>query len=307
MYRSLLVPLDGSAFGEQALPAALSIARRAGAALRVVHVHVPYTLTYGDSLAPFADAVEERTLRSEHGYLDELTQKLASATSLPVTFALIEGTAVAEKLEADAAANQIELIVMTTHGRGPMSRLWLGSVADELVRRSSTPILMIRPGNQSLDLSQETAFQHILVPLDGSDCAEQALEQAIALGSLMQSQYTLVRVVGVLVPLRPDPLSYAAVGAIQPSLEERRAQAEAYLQQKAGALRQRGLTVETQTIIDHQPALAILNAAQVLNADLIAMTTHGYRGLTRLLLGSVADKVLRGASTPVLLQRPVAR
>jgi nucleotide-binding universal stress UspA family protein len=166
---------------------------------------------------------------------------------------------------------------------------------------------MVRPGDQSLDLSQDHAFQHILVPLDGSDCAEQALEQAIALGGLMQSQYTLIRVVGPLIATGLDPLGYAVVGGFEPPLEELRAQAEAYLEQKAASLRQRGLTVQTQAIIDQQPALAILNAAQTLNVDLIAMTTHGYRGLTRLLLGSVADKVLRGASIPVLLQRPAPR
>ena len=139
MYRSLLVPLDGSAFAEHALPLALSIARRAGASVNVVQVHVPFTPLYADSMSPGTYEAEAKVLEQERAYLDGIAKRLASISSVPVTSALLEGEVVAETLNGHAAAAEADLIVMTTHGRGPLSRFWLGSVADEMVRRATTP------------------------------------------------------------------------------------------------------------------------------------------------------------------------
>jgi nucleotide-binding universal stress UspA family protein len=91
MYRSLLVPLDGSAFGEHALPFALSIARRAGATVNLVQVHVPFTLLYVDSLSPGSYEAEARMKVQEQNYLDEVVKRLATAASVPVTSALTSG------------------------------------------------------------------------------------------------------------------------------------------------------------------------------------------------------------------------
>ena len=85
--------------------------------------------------------------------------------------------------------------MMTTHGHGPLSRFWLGSVADEMVRRATTPILLVRPHEKAIDLAAEPVLRHILIPLDGSALAEQVLGPAAALGSLLQcDDYTLLRV-----------------------------------------------------------------------------------------------------------------
>ena len=87
---------------------------------------------------------------------------------------------------------------MTTHGRGPLTRFWLGSVADELVRRASVPLLLVRPHEGVPDLAQEPILQHLLIPLDGSELAEQVLEPAVALGTLMAADYSLLRIYGPL-------------------------------------------------------------------------------------------------------------
>src|SRR5947209_4350450 len=122
MYRKLLVPLDGSTFGEHALPLALSIARRAKAAIELVHVHVP--LVYVDY---FDDALDQDSRTREQAYLDAVVQRLATVSRVPMRAVLLTGPIV-DVLQEQVLATGADLIVMTTHGRGPLSRFWLGSV-----------------------------------------------------------------------------------------------------------------------------------------------------------------------------------
>ncbi len=93
MYRSLLVPLDGSAFAEHALPLALGLARRAGAAVNVAQVRVPFTMMFTDSLMPGIYESEARVLEQERAYLDGIVQRVRSLAPVAVTCALLEGTA----------------------------------------------------------------------------------------------------------------------------------------------------------------------------------------------------------------------
>ncbi len=301
MYRSLLVPLDGSAFAEHALPLALGLARRAEASLNLVSVHVPLLSVAADSIAPGTCEAEARALAQERAYLDEIVRRLATQATVPVTSALLESAAVAELLAEHAAKTNADLVVMTTHGRGPLSRLWLGSVADEMVRRATTPVLLVRPHEKGVDFAAEPQVRHILVPLDGSALAEQMLAPARVLGGVSQAEFTLLRVYGPAIDV--DPLGYAAQEGVEGADEQLRVRAQDYLQRVAEGLSGQGCKVQTQAVAGQHPATAILDAAQNLAVSLIALETHGRRGLPRLLLGSVADKVIRGATVPVLVHR----
>jgi len=230
MYRSLLVPLDGSAFSEQALPFALSIARRAGAAVNLVGVCVPYTFMSADGVTSWS-------------YLHRIVNRLTAAETVPVTATFLEGPLVAEVLQHHAAATGADLIVMTTHGRGPLSRFWLGSVADELVRRATTPVLLVRPQESAADLAVDRVLKHILIPLDGSTLSEQVLEPALALGSLMQADYTLLHVYGLSTDPALDPMTYPLAGGGEPPIERMRADTEGYLAQVAERLKANGFRV----------------------------------------------------------------
>jgi nucleotide-binding universal stress UspA family protein len=174
MYRSILVPLDGAAFGEHALPLALALARRSGATVRLVHVcPAPQQSFFAESGA--ADAGETAGLSRERAgaYLDQLAACLSDRWEVPITTSVLEGPA-AETLHDHALASSADLVVMTTHAHGPLPRLWLGSVADALVRRLPLPILLVRPHGEVLDVLEEVheqPFQHILIPLDGSPLA----------------------------------------------------------------------------------------------------------------------------------------
>jgi nucleotide-binding universal stress UspA family protein len=306
MYRTIMVPLDGSSLGEHALPLALGIARRAGAAVELVHVRTPA----GPNLlggAPDAPALGETPLEQvdeqARAYMGQLAVNLSARWNVAMTAVVLEGRAV-DILYDHALASGADLVVMTTHGYGPLTRAWMGSVADTLVRRLPMPILLTRPLDEALDLlaqAHEPAFQHVLIPLDGSPLSEEILEPAVALGSLMQARYTLLQALDPLVAKHTRP-PYA-VGLDLYMLEELRKRAQDYLAGVAKRLRAQSLVVRTELVVE-QPHVAILDYARDHAVDLIALSTHGRGGLTRLLLGSVADKVVRGAGVPVLLRRP---
>ena len=303
MIRSILVPLDGSEFSEQALPTAGAIAHREGATLRLVTVHVPTAiLPFGGSM-PIEAEVERRERESAEKRLGQLARRVAEDYEIPVEHVLLDGPVV-ETIDRFATETGVELIVMTTHGRSGLQRAWLGSVADGLVRRTRLPVLLLRPGERAPEQRlQLAAFRRVLVPLDGSALAEQIVPAAVAVAGATASEFVLLRIVPPLGTTQPWAAEYAAfVGSSD--LKQRMEEAGAYLDRVAGTLRGKGLEVDTRVVPHSQAAIAILDEAERLGADLIAMATHGRGGVTRMVIGSVADSVLRRTVAPLLLIRP---
>jgi nucleotide-binding universal stress UspA family protein len=312
MYQSILVPLDGSSFGEQALPLALSIARRCGASLEVAHVHETLAPLYSQSMAGM-EGIFDKELRAQRtAYLGAVVKRLASQTKVPIEPAFLEG-AVVEAILDRVSARKIDLIVMTTHGHGPVARFWLGSVADHLVRHAPAPILLVRPREEkpgSLTQSKESVFRKVLISLDGSSLSESILNEAVPLARAMQAELLLLRVIqpAVIGNLAiPEPTTGIIAPSVIEKLEawhkQRQQEAADYLEKIAGTLRSSSLTVRTCVVSHEQPAVAILNEARNQGADVIAIETHGRSGLSRFILGNIADKVIRGSSVPVLVHR----
>jgi len=311
MYQSILVPLDGSPFAEHALPLALSIARRANASLELVYVHLPLAAVYPEGLPVLDDVFISEVKTKERAYLENVARRVSGLSGGPVTQTVLEGP-IATTIRKHAISKGVDLVVMTTHARSMLGRLWLGSVADNLVRELPMPLLLVRPAEGQPTLEPEQVLRHILVPLDGSELAEQIIEPVVALGSLMDADYTLLRVLPQM--FHPSPgtpgtvatnLSgelLAGVNRLEAQLEE---EARKYLERVAYGLRKRSLHVSIRIESERQPALAILEAAKAPAIDMVALETHGRRGVPRLMLGSVADKVVRGTSLPILVQRPV--
>lgn len=310
MYQSILVPLDGSPLAEQALPLALGIARRAKAVLQIVQVQPPLSSIYSEGPI-FAESDLESQIKARHrAYLERMARRLESIAPVKVNPFLIEGE-IAPTLCAHVTRSEVGLVVMTTHGRGPLARFWLGSVADELVRRLPRPLLLLRPRDALPEFGTEPAFKRVLLPLDGTPLAEAIIEPAVALGRLTSAEYILLRAVRPIL-LTSYNLEGMGIGAqvdtlieqtrkVQEQLEQ---EAQAYLARTAHRLRDRDVRVHTRVVVEEQPAAAILHEAISSGADLIALETHGRHGLSRLLLGSVADKVIRGSTVPVLVHRP---
>lgn len=299
MFRTILVPLDGSSFAEQALPHALGIVRRAGATLDLVHVHVLYVLEeHIVARYSYDPELDEEQKRKEQLYLEGTAKWLAAVSPVRVTEAVVNGSD-AEGILQHVQDGKADLIVMTTHGRGPLGRVFLGSVADELIRQATVPVLLIHPRDPAPGIVPEPLLEHVLVPLDGSALAESVLEPALDLMRLWEGRCTLLRVVEAnAAPTagRPD--------RPRPSEEEREAAARAYLDKIAERLRYEGVSVQTRVVVAPHAAPAILEEAQIQRCDFIALATHGRGGLRRMLLGSIADKVIRGSPLPVLAYRP---
>jgi nucleotide-binding universal stress UspA family protein len=303
MVRSIVVPLDGSTFAEHALPMALGLARRSGASLQVVLGHTAFV--YAETGLVYDEALDRQLREQEQSYLEAVVQRARDVAPVRVNGTLRDGPAV-DAICDEVTATSAELIIMATHGRGPFSRFWLGSVADELVRQKSVPVLLVRPEDTSPDLAQEPVLRHILIPLDGSPLAEQVLDPAVALGQLLGADFTLLRIVRPALFPGHDPTRLRDPAPGQPATERMQADALAYLEGVAERLRAQSLRVQTRVAVATQPAVAILREQDLEPPHgLIALATRGHGGVTRTLLGSVADKVVRGATTPVLVYKPV--
>jgi len=292
---SILVPLDGSTFAEAALPIALRFARDAKATLALVAVLEDEWVQAGSWPA---DA-----LRVElEEYLEGVVRKLGEHDVPRVTIAVADGP-VARTLENYAAGEGVRFIVMSTHGRGAVNRAWLGSVADHVVRHVAIPVVLVRPPEPpSESLGEAPPFRAMLVPLDGSSRAEGVLEWVVRIAQPARSECRLLTVVPP-PPRFTTPYLPHAAREVRESLECGRERAEKYLVGAAQRLREAGLAVTTKVEVGIRPAAGILRAADDPTVDLVAIATHGRSGVSRIMLGSVADKVVRGADLPVLVVR----
>lgn len=295
MFTTVMVPLDTSAIAERALPTAAAIAGAAGATLRLVLVHEPIPGA-GCPDAPWNAARSSM----EGAYLDGKAGELSRTPGAHVTRERRVGPA-AETIADVATSSHADLVVMTTHGRTGLSRAWLGSVADSIVRWAGVPVLMLRPSD---DEAAPTTFRRVMIPLDESPRAECIVDSAVALGG-SNATYVLIEVVAP-VPIMlsyADPYAMTATIADPEATDRAVAEARKYLERVAQRLRARGIaSIEEHVVTADHAAPALLHAAKAHNVDLIAIGTHG-RGSSRLLLGSVADKLLRGARTPLLVCR----
>ncbi|HMO58518.1 MAG TPA: universal stress protein [Roseiflexaceae bacterium] len=302
MYRTLMVPLDGSAVGECALPLAMAIAQRADALIDLVHVCTPPAAH--DLLLRFRQEDEDISPQaSSRLYLNQLADRLAAAAQVAITTTVLDGE-VAATLRSHAIATGTDLVVMTTRGRGSLARATLGSVADELIRTMSLPLLLTHPVAYDTDQALPVIApgrRKILVPLDGSVLAEMVLETAVSIGSLFDAEYTLLQVIDP--PMLGYALTARAVQLDEQAVDIWRGEVLTYLDAVADRLRGRGLSVTTDVAFGYPPH-AILMYANMHAADLIVMATHGRSGMARILLGSTAGTIIREAHIPVLVKRP---
>ncbi len=281
--------------------------------MHLTHVLLPISAVYADA-PPFVSSTVEgqlldRQKAGQQAYLDGAVQRLTEAGAPRVETALLEGD-VAESIRNRTVETGADLVVMSTHGYGPFTRFWLGSVADELVRGPlPAPLLLVRPEEGDLVLHAAPPLQRVLLPLDGSKLAEQMIEPAARMAQTAGAQLTLLRVIKPLVPatvpVEGQTFGHMVQGLLAQteSLQEKiRTEARDYLDGVAEPLRQRGLTVDVCVDAEETPTPAILRHTRP--TDVVALATHGYRGLSRLFLGSVADKVVRAAHVPVMVWRP---
>jgi nucleotide-binding universal stress UspA family protein len=267
-----------------------------------VRVHRPSFPEVRSGRASAYDPAFDLELEREgHRYLDVLLGRIEAHERARSATAHLRGP-VLQSLTEYLRDHRIDLVVMTTHARGGLSRVWLGSVADGLVRQAAVPILLLRPGRQSPPTScTAPVFRRVLLPVDGGPDEERMVEHAIGVAGISDVEYTLLRVVseGALSAGPALPRRGADAGS-----RTQRATVQTTVDLSAERLRGHGLRVKPQVVVNDDPADAILRFAAEHDATLIAMATRSRGRLERLLLGSVADRVLRQAGIPLLLWNP---
>ena len=306
-YRRILVPTDFSDTSRFAVSRACALARRFDAEIHLVHVLPLLDLgpVATDMPAVSRMDLEERWVRAARDELDALARE--SRVTIRVTSEVTRGHPYVEIVRY-ARAHETDLVVMGTHGRGAVEHMLLGSVAERVVRKAPCPVLTVRlpehafrlPGFEERRDSRTGApapataplgtgaatmtLERILFPTDFSDTAEYARGHARELALRFQARLHLLHVVA-------DPVSQDRAGEVESQAEER-----------LGELPFRGIDVQRTTRAGHV-FVEIVRYAADNQIDLIVMGTHGHGPVAHLLLGSVADKVVRKAPCPVLTVR----
>ena len=304
MYRRILVPLDGTRFGEHALPHAIGIAVRTGATIELCHVHhhreydpdlaamTPYQFQHIDQ----ADVDwEEREREKQRAYLEERAADMELRYQVRVRTRLLDGST-AEAICREASDIVADLVVLASHARTGLDRLRNGHLAHELVQQLNVPALCVHPSGDEAPLVAAPP-QRVLVTLDGSSFSEQVLDAVIPLIAAIGARATLLHVVS------PQRILVGSADDLQRHIPNRE-EALVYVRGVADSVRDRIPAPEVAAVVDSDAVTAITNVVAHGGYDMVAMATHGRGGLTRLIVGSVAEQVLERASVPVLLYRP---
>lgn len=281
MFSRILVPLDGTAESNAALPAARTMARATGASVVLLQV-----LESPESRAQAGEATDKLT---------RVANELA-ASGVQVESAVRPGQAADEILQ-QVGEQRADLVVMRTRGQSGIQRAVMGSVAEHLLSRSDVPIIMLRPGGRRMD-----RVANLLVPVDGSPGGALALASAVGLAKATGAQIRLIEVVVPMVfqALVPNegPMYFDPAWD-----DEALSAAQTYVDGMVTRLRQSGAEAKGEARMAPDVPGSIVHAAEEHTSDLIMMSTHALTGIQRAVLGSVADAVMRSAACPVLLLR----
>jgi nucleotide-binding universal stress UspA family protein len=288
------LPLDGSELATIAIPWARALATPTTELIlfRAIPDPTPFSELGGTSAFP-AQRVIARNRHVADDYLDAVAEVLQGAAASVST-----GSAVGDAADVIVhaiRARDASMVIVASHGRGFLGRVVVGSVADRIARVAEVPVLVVHPtrGNMAAHADSTARVHRLVVPLDGSPLAREAVPVAAALGRQLGVPLHLVRALPTReeIAAHPEPM-------VSDYYEDMIGAATEALTSEAGRRRAAGLEVTTSTAIG-SPAAAILDE---LNAhDLVVMTSHGRGGVRRWLLGSVAERLIRAGEAPVLL------
>lgn len=283
MYKRILLPLDGSAEAESPLPYIKDFSNKFNAKVHVLGVGI------GDK--------RRKVNRLLTDYIECTANNLTQEGILARPHVLYGHAN--EQILLFTKETAIDLIIMATHGRSGVTRWWIGSVAENIVTEATLPVLLIRSKHLRENEANKTkTFHHILVPLDGSSLGESALQHVGILASKLEATINLLHVIHSF-----DGLGFDIPGYDLKIMTKKLSDSgKKYLKNISEKLKNKGIKTSSKVIVGN-PANTIIDYALQEKVDLVAMSTHGRSGITRWVLGSVADKVLRESSLPLWLVR----
>jgi len=300
MYTRLLVPLDGSKTAEKVLPYARFLAAKLKLPVEFLEVidivEIARLLT--PEKARYLNTVVENRIRSSEQYLKAVAATFPGGN----VKCLVEKGTAAEGIIEKAAANKSTLINMATHGHSGIKRWLLGSVAEKVLRGATNPLLLIK-ATEEAKTEGEANLRSVIVPLDGSELAEQVLPTVAELAKELKLEVILFRAYTIpLSALAVDPEGYY-VATDEKLIEGMRDEAVAYLEKKTEGIKKLGVDKVSYVAEYGLAADEIISFARKTPDNLIAMCTHGHTGVKRWVLGSVTETVVRHSGDPVLVIR----
>lgn len=298
MSPTVVVPLDTSPESEKSLPVAELLARQTEGMLLIISV-IEAPSEFGVWLRA------EETIDAwvdHHVDVDQyLTRKADAISGLAVDTLVSTGNPSVE-INSIAGEQAEPVIVMASRARTGISRVAVGSVAASVIHDARCPVVVVR--DTAEQGSELPSLTRLLVALDGSEFAEQALAAAQLVLAGNSLDIHLLRVVET-TKWYGTSLAEIDYAALTTYIDAEREAAEEYLARKADELQEAGHSVtwevESGLVADH-----IARAAESFDAGMIVMSTHGRSGLGRILMGSVAERVIHDAGLPVMLVNPNA-
>jgi nucleotide-binding universal stress UspA family protein len=288
-FRKILCPIDFSAGSQRAMQAAVRLTEEAGAELVLLHAwHVSASVFPAEY--PLPPPILQHMSDDARKGLDGAVRDATALGAKRVTSTLLRGVpwvAITETLEDPG----FDLVVIGTHGRTGLSRILLGSVAEKVIRHAPCSVLVVRPDGEV------KPFTHALVPVDFSDSARHAVDLAAELVRPGGAGITLLHVVEA-------PVSYSGELPDPEFLQALDRHSAEHLDQWAAQLRGRvSVPVAIRSRVGWAGAEILAALDRDPYVDLVVMGSHGRTGLARVLLGSVAEKIVRHARCPVLVAR----
>lgn len=300
MVENIVVLLDGSELAEAVLPHVEELIRGRGIRVHLLSVG-PMPRGATPAIPGGGQGGRSHIERELRAYLDSVAFRL-SPVAAEVLVRVRVGRPADEILDY-VSEMATDLVAISTHGWSGLGQWAFGTVADRVLQGATCPVLVVHAGHAHSAISN----QRILVPLDGSELAEQIVPHVREIIRPNQTQVFLLSVMAHGLGNRAVSLMRSSPPGLWFPTNMRHlteVQLQSYLRSVAGALRDRGAIVQT-AIRQGTPANEILDYATQVQADLIGMTSHGLSGLSHWVYGGVARKVVQGAHLPVLLVRPV--
>ncbi len=297
MYQKILVPLDGSELAEAALPYAEELAGRLGSQVTLVNVH-EVSVHPSETIA--REYLQKMVGEATRG-ADACSAKLGTGDIVRVNSEVILGKPADSILEYAEKGN-FDLIGLATHGRSGISRWAMGSVADRIIRATTRPVFLTRAKDTTPEIREKGIIRKILVPLDGSKTSEIIIPYIEELAAGLKAEVVLlealargIQTISDYVPLTEEELASDNEEAVN------------YLARISEQFKNKGIPVSSEIrliIQEGRAADEIIQFTGQMQADLVAMSTHGRSGFKRLMFGSAAERILLEGNTPLFLVKP---
>jgi nucleotide-binding universal stress UspA family protein len=298
MFDPILVPLDGSQLAECVLPHAVAFARSFDAEITLLRM-----LEKNQASVQLFDLLNWQINKTQATLYLEKTKARFKESSIRVRMTVQEGL-VAEGITEYAQNRGGKLIILSSHGRNGLTQWGISSITQKIILSAQTSLLIVRAhqhGVHSGELTEAPVYQHILVPLDGSQRAENVLPIITQLAQFHKSHIHLVQVVQTPEMARQMPPVREDIDLSNRIVERNREEAERYLEQLKSRSVLEGIAVQTHLITSDNAAVALHQLGEQEHIDMVALSAHGYSGNHQWPYGSMVNNFILYGKVPLLI------